>query len=630
MYARVAPALKLPRAMPDFFDYLVPVEWEKKILIGSIVRIVWRNRPIVGVVFALSDEAEFDPKKIRAISGLVANERYPEDVLSAMHTTAEECFIPLANVVESFLPVIPKRYKLTEATTPSSVNPARALESTKRLVASYTNAQEKYSRATDVAKDALCRHQSAIIIVPHADEVPDAAQACREAIGEEPIIIHGDLSAGAKWKAWLACASGEAVVVIGTRVASCAPVTSLGAVIVVESESIDHRQYDQNPRYDARNILRARAEMTGADLIFLSVAPRTEEYARTKESAWTFEVSAIPPTQTPIIATIGKAKTKEESVLSNVAIDAISNALQSGKKAILLLNRKGMASAVICNDCSRALRCARCKGVEAGYGSELRCGRCGTSRPVPTVCPACAGPTLKTLGFGTAALPKIIHTLFPQAKTVVVDADNPPVDATIVSADIIIGTQLLLHRLIEKPHALCIGTAITILADDLFISSGYRATENAWRLMRMLTSSITEPDGKAIVQTIEAPDSPNGQETGDRRLMALMQPPEVFYREELASRKAAAFPPCGEVVAVIVAEATSAKANERTREFIENIRRNAPGIRVTGPIAPRTPYRHGKWRSVAVIHGAESPAVRAILRSLPETFLIDVDPEYLG
>src|SRR5690606_22122352 len=88
-------------------------------------------------------------------------------------------------------------------------------------------------------------------------------------------------------------------------------------------------------------------------------------------------------------------------MISRRLLDALDRALSRGEQAVLFINRRGMASFLLCRECGHVPRCGNCEvsltlHQAAGEGAgSLRCHYCDGRAPHPSRCPECGGPYLR-------------------------------------------------------------------------------------------------------------------------------------------------------------------------------------------------------------------------------------------
>lgn len=451
---------------------------------------------------------------------------------------------------------------------------------------------------------------------------------------EAVALCHGDLTPAkyrAAWRAILSAGGGSASggdegprIVLGTRPAITAPIRNLGGIVILECDSRDLKQYDQNPRFDARTAALRRAETASADLLLMARAPRTEEYALVG-NGFAFSEEPVKDAPAVLVNASGPAGRLEGGTLTPAAIERLERAWRDGKKALVFHNRRGSGRVVACRDCRRLLRCAVCDMPSVPHGEDLHCHHCGAQAAMPAVCPSCGGPRLALSGAGTASLEAFLGKRFPETIVARVDADDlgSGPGASFADAGILIGTNALLHRLSEtRGHVGQFGAAIITSLEDLLGHPGFRTAEDAWRLVRAVRD-IASADGVDVLLQSVDPD--------EQRIRRMLLPYRAFADSELAARRELGYPPFGTLVAIIASGDTEDIARGKAARLTDVLRKNAQtGTTVNGPLRPGTPYRHGKWRSVVAIKCPSlDGALERAISTLPDEFIVDRDPEYL-
>ena len=105
--------------------------------------------------------------------------------------------------------------------------------------------------------------------------------------------------------------------------------------------------------------------------------------------------------------------------LSAPLLAALGKLADGGGKAILLLNRRGVAPALHCRACGLTLRCPDCDVSLTLHGDgRLHCHHCGRREPAPELCPACGAAEVARLGAGTERLEEELAERLPGAGAV--------------------------------------------------------------------------------------------------------------------------------------------------------------------------------------------------------------------
>jgi len=620
MYAKVIPAVRLPKSFGEY-DYAVPEQYRAHVQRGSWVVVPWRGRPVDALVTAVTKKPAIDPSKVKEMIGFGALQPVDEDLIRIPELISRNCFVSPTSAVKAFLPVTPKTKVITEVQKSGSSEVQKFGDSVNQLII-YDSPREKLARALKLVTEAT-KNGSVIVITPHRDEVEPLVQALRKAITEIPVVpLHGAMTGPALRRAWQQLLAEPKAIAVGTRLTALAPVHRPALFLILEADSADLRQYDQNPRYDARDVARWRAESSGAAVALLSHAPRLEEYILAQNDDCKLEAAEQP--NSAILIDIAGNPRGSDNPLSPAITARIEDSLRTGKKVLLFHNRLGSAGALFCRDCGRVFRCPACKIAVTVLERTLRCGRCGLEGPTPTTCPDCSSANLGQVGLGTEAMVPALQQIFPEQKIDSYDSAKPTEERgrALQEADIVIGTRLLLHDVAESGPSDCWGCIVATDLDELLSHPGFRVTEDAWRTVRIMQDIAQTADAELLLQTVD-PENP--------KIRRLLDNFETFMAREAEDRRLVGYPPSGELITITVRADNAELAERSAKQFRTQAEQAVPGITLAGPLRHSRPYRDGKWRSVIAIKTATiSEPLTALLKSLPKEYIIDRNPESVG
>jgi primosomal protein N' (replication factor Y) len=632
-YASVIPAVRFPKGTDGIFDYTVPDALAPFMQRGAWVVVPWRGKTVDGIVAEVKNERPTGvTAEIKEIAGLGSPVAPDPTLADTLLYVARRYFCSAGTVAKAVVPSTPKtkRYSAENAAAAQRRGPRPTSHKDHRTIREVVRYADPSWRDTETVV-TLAPHvnegRDALVIVPHAADAARMTDVLRAAFENADVVpVHGGLTAPQYRKAWHALLDAErATIAVGTRLAVFAPVRDLAAVVVHESDSPDLKQYDQNPRYDARSVAAKRALAADADMVFMSHGPRTEERAL-DQVGFTFREQQLQDDVPVLVDVNGKHNDADVAPLSLPVIEAIKTALHGQKRVVVLHNRRGEASALLCRECGHVFRCPRCEVAYAVHETTLRCHRCGDMRNVPTSCEKCGAGELRAFGIGTAGLESALARAFPDARIGRVDADKRDDDRTIPAGDIIVGTRALIHDIAESGDvAKDWGCAVATSLDDLLAHAGFRAGEEAWRTVRTLRDIAAISGGTCLLQTVD-PENP--------KIRALVESDEAHADRETDARKDAGYPPFGTLIAVTVVAPHQADAERNAKTLADSLRREFGGaheLSVTGPIKPTQAFRHGKHRRIVVIKCAElTERLAETLLALPEACIIDRDPESLS
>jgi primosomal protein N' (replication factor Y) len=473
--------------------------------------------------------------------------------------------------------------------------------------------------------------RSAILLVPELSGVAQLVDRVAAIAGDEVVALHSGLSGGERHDAWRRILRGEARVVVGTRSAVMAPLADLGLIVVDEAHDGAYKS-DRTPRLDARWAARRRARLTGARLVLGTATPDVVTVSRARggmvERVHLRErrVGAAPSVE--VVDLREELAQGNRSIFSRVLTDALSALRPGTDQAILLINRRGAATFVLCRDCGESVRCPDCDlpYVFHSSGGRLRCHHCGRTAAPPDACPRCGSRRIRYFGAGTQRVEAELRSRFPRLRVGRLDSDVLAAgrgyetvydDFAAGAFDVLVGTQLAAKGL-DLPSVVL---AAVIAADITLNLPDYLAPERTFQLLAQVAGRAGRGPmpGRVVIQTY-AP-------THYAVKAAAAMDVDAFADEELPRRRLLGYPPASVLARLLVADADRERAEARGREAAEAV--SLPGVEALGPLPAYVPKRAGRWRMQVVVR-AETEELRArALELVPPGVAIDVDPESL-
>jgi primosomal protein N' (replication factor Y) (superfamily II helicase) len=476
----------------------------------------------------------------------------------------------------------------------------------------------------------------ALILVPEIALALPLVDRLRADLRAEVVIFHSGLGEGERADAWRQIRAGAAEVVVGTRIAVLAPLPDVGLVIVDEEHDAAYKS-DRMPRIQARDLAVTLGRLAGAAVILGSATPSVETYGLARRGHYrrctlTDRAAGAAPAVELVDLRAELAAGNRGLVSERLA--ALIAALDpgAGDRAILVINRRGAASAVLCRDCGHVQACPECTRplVYHQAGMTLRCHHCGAAAPMVARCPACGSPRIRFLGGGTERLESEVKARFPGLRVGRLDRDvverrgaaERLIDAFSEGRlDVLVGTSLVTKGL-DVPEVTLVGI---VSADIALTLPDERAAERTYQLMVQAIGRAGRGDrrGRAVIQTYQ-PDHPaiRAVVAGDA---------DAFYTAELALREQFGAPPFGRTVKLTVGAEDRDAARAEGRAMAERLRARAAGmpspISIAGPAPAYVPRRGGRWRFNLVLRGADPVALLGGDPGPP--WSVDVDPESL-
>ncbi len=394
--------------------------------------------------------------------------------------------------------------------------------------------------------DAVLRAgRQALLLVPEIALTPQLEAMVRDRFpGASITSLHSGLNESGRLDHWLAAQSGQARIILGTRLAVFAPLPQLGLIVVDEEHDASYKQMD-GLRYSARDLAVVRARQRGVPIVLGSATPALETYYNAKNGRYQLltlphRINAAPPR-------IDYISTREEKLadgLSPRLLAAIAVRLERGEQSLVFINRRGYAPVLMCHACGWLSSCHRCSAQLVLHlrDRHLRCHHCGHQSPIPATCPECGNAELAPVGQGTQRVETALVQHFPRARILRIDRDSTrPRHAWQTmrrqiherEVDILVGTQILAKGH-DFPHLNLVGV---LNADSLLYSADFRAPERLFALLTQVAGRAGRGDaqGEVLIQT-EFPQHP---------LYTALRSQDYAYfaRNLLAERRQAGFPP---------------------------------------------------------------------------------------
>ena len=637
-YASIYP-LVTARAVARAFTY----EVEDGVGKGAIVVMPFGRRRARGIVVSLEEGPPegFEALPVEKVVGQV-----PPALVDLALWLADYYGSTPARALALVAPEMPKRRKeqappaerqsLSGEDEPASLLPEQR-EATDRIVAALDSGEggafllygptgsgktEVYLQACAAA---LERGLATILLVPEISLAPQTVGRVRARFGELVAILHSGLTDAERRDERERIASGEARIVVGARSAVFAPLRGLGLVIVDEEHDASYKQ-DSDPRYDARTLAVKRATLEGAVAVFGSATPRPESWAALERLELGGRVGAeLPPVR------VVDLRREAGYPLSAPLLAELRAVAESRGKAILLLNRRGIAPALHCRACGSTIRCPDCDvALVLHRDGVLYCHHCGHHQPEPDSCPRCGSVELARLGAGTQWLERSLAREFPDLVPIRLDADTASSPELMADA---------LRRFSETPGAVLLGTqmvakghhftgvelAAVIDADWALSMPDFRAEERTFQLITQLAGrSGRDAPGRVIVQTFQP----------DARPISYAARHDVrrFLDEELERRRDLGYPPERHLVRIVVSGLTW----EPVERALTELAAGMPEVDLLGPAQLlRLRRRHrgqltaktDRPRAVATRAAALLAAAAPAMRRAGLTAVVDVDPQ---
>ncbi len=502
---------------------------------------------------------------------------------------------------------------------------------------------EVYIRAI---RSALARGRQAILLVP---EIALTTQVVHRLASRfrDVAVIHSGLTGVQRSLTWAAIARGDKKVVIGTRSAVFAPCPDLGVVVVDEEQEGSYKN-QQAPRFHTRDVAIRRAQMAGVPVVLGSATPALETWHNCERLPH-FErvtlhnrIAGLPmPGVEFVNMQVEQQERRGVHLLSRPMEEGLRRTLADGRQAVLLLNRRGYASYLVCSRCRTPIVCPNCRSNMVFHQTtgKAKCHHCSSRMVVPVRCgdPGCGG-TLIRFGMGTQRVEEELRVKFPDARIARADSDaltKVEQYEQIVGEfearriDVLIGTQMVAKGL-DFPYVSFVGV---INADIGRSTPDFRADERTFQMITQVAGRAgrATAGGSVIVQSLEEP-TPTLRRAGKHDY-------EGFVQEQLPLRKKFGWPPFSRLARVIVSAATDSEAQGEARRLATAIRdhitTHALKADVLGPQSAPLARMRNRYRYDFLVRSPDASRLLETMERLrqdkvltPNTplALVDVDP----
>lgn len=485
-----------------------------------------------------------------------------------------------------------------------------------------------------------------LVLVPEINLTPQLEARFRSRLSQFPLVtLHSNLSESERLQNWLAASTGDAKIVIGTRLSVFTPMPHLKMIIMDEEHDTSYKQQD-GMRYHARDVAIMRAKQLNIPIVLGSATPSLESWANAKNHKAQKQVygllslhqRAVENAVLPRIFCIDTAKSPTENGLSPLLVNAMRERLNRGEQSLLFINRRGYAPVLHCNACQWVAPCMRCSARLVVHLSQkrLKCHHCGHEQKIPLQCPSCGNPDLYPAGQATQRLEQTLHTLFPTARIARVDRDSMRNKDALMELltqvhhqeiDILVGTQMLAKGH-DFPNLTLVGVIDT---DSALYSPDFRASERLFAQLMQVAGRAgrAEKPGEVLIQTAFPQHA---------LFDALRAQDYVRFADELLlERQAMQFPPAS-YFALLRAESNKYSEVETFLHLARNAARNANSeVMIYDVVRPQMERLKGMERAQLLLQANTRVALQRLLKTwIPEIkgFLLankvrwslDIDP----
>lgn len=430
--------------------------------------------------------------------------------------------------------------------------------------------------------------RGAILLVPEIALTPQMVRQVKSRFQTGVAVLHSGLTNSQKYDEWRRIIRGQATIVVGARSSIFAPIRDLGLVIIDEEHETTYKQSD-TPRYHAREVAIWRCHYHQAPLLLGSATPSLESRSRAQVGRYQHlrlpeRVNGRPLPPVTLVDMTKEMAQQTTDELSSVLKDKIADRLAKGQQIVLLLNRRGYASYMLCRECGQVIQCPRCDISLTYHKHEhrLKCHYCDYQSPVPDRCPNCHSDYLRTFGLGTQKIEELLNQHFPTARIIRMDMDTTRKKGQHEAlldrfrrheADILLGTQMIAKGLDFETVTL-VGV---INADTALNLPDFRAGEKTFQLLTQVAGRTGRGrfEGEVLIQTYNP----------DHYVMQLAQQHdyESFFYYEMKRRHLGHYPPYFYTTLITISSKYQAKAQAMSHQVKQALLASGAPIEILGP-----------------------------------------------
>lgn len=654
----ITPLIKIPFDRDQFFYYLS----DEKLPAGSLVSVPLFKKNVVGVVIE-NKNTSFPDKKIilKKIDKVLEKNFLTAKQLALANYISNYYFVSLGIVLKNFVPkrVSEKNKKKMPCPEKQEIITAKKITLTDEQTQAVKSISQKNkshfllfgpagSGKTEVYIHSILELKKQnpknqfLILVPEKTLTPQALERYGEYFPKKEIaLLSSNLSSGAFFANWQKIKSGEARIIIGTRMAVFAPFQKLALIVIDEEQDMSFKQWEMNPRYDARTVAEELTHLHNCKLVRGSATPSIETYFKTQQKQYellTLSSSYSPKNTTTqkVHSTVELVDMKKERWMKNYSCiskklkSEIAYALKNKLQTILFINRQGMSNFSVCKSCKTVLKCPDCNRALIYVNSgEYKCSHCTfISSAIPS-CSKCQGIEFGNVGLGTQKVEKEVQNFFPGARILRLDSskskekDFQKIAYTKFSSglvDILIGTQM-----ITKGWDLPLMELVSVIdADNMFTLPDFRIEEKAWQDLVQLSGRVSRPGakfpGRIIIQTYHP----------ENKLLNLVVQNNftAFYQKELPDRELLHYPPFGKIAKLVIEDYNQKKVLAESKRVFALLIKADSECTISAPADCFVPKIRRKYRQQMIIKFQKQlpEKISSVLKSLPAGWIIDIDP----
>lgn len=439
-----------------------------------------------------------------------------------------------------------------------------------------------------LSKYVINSGKTVLMLVPEISLTPMMVNAFKHKFGKTVAIIHSKLLPGERYDEYRRILNDEVKIVVGARSAVFAPLEKIGLIILDEEHDASYKQ-ESKPRYQTIQIARLRGQYHHCPVILGSATPSLESYSRALKDVYDLyklpkRINQYPLPKIELINMAEEIRKQNYSIFSQAMKQKIQQCLDRDEQVILLLNKRGYATFVRCNECGEVIKCPHCDVTLTYHKNDhkLRCHYCEYQIDMLSSCPSCQAKNLKLVGTGTQKIEEQLETVFKGAKVIRYDVDTTKQKG---------GHQKLLERFEKKDGNILLGTQMiakgldfenvtfvgVLTADASLNIPDFRANERTFQLLEQVAgrSGRGRKEGTVMIQTYNP----------EHFVLQCVKEHDYlrFFKEEMEFRKLAVYPPYVHLVSILIQGNNEQTVIESAKAIKIYLKNQLNGVMILGP-----------------------------------------------
>ncbi|HKI77462.1 MAG TPA: primosomal protein N' [Ignavibacteriaceae bacterium] len=502
----------------------------------------------------------------------------------------------------------------------------------------------------ELIKNVLDKKRTALILVPEISLTPQITSRLFNNFGEIVTVIHSRMSIGERYDSWRKILKGKYKVVIGARSALFAPLKNIGIIIIDEEHDSSYKQFENAPKYQARDSAIILAKHNNCPIILGSATPSVESMYNALSGK--YKLLELPervdnaklPEIELVNVSVERKKKKMENIFSRFLLDKIEDRLKKKEGVIILQNRRGFSTQVFCDDCSEIETCENCSVPLVYHVNKniLRCHYCGFIKGVPHACTNCGSLSIKYFGTGTERVEDELEYFYPNARIRRIDSDSISRKSSLSKiligfargdTDILVGTQMVSKGL-DFSRVTLVGV---IAAETTLWLPDFRADERTFQLLTQVSGRAgrSKIKGEVVIQT---------QDDKNFTLQKVVSNDyNGLYQKEINDREKMGYPPFTRIALIETKDLDEIKAKGAITDFYNELKSYDKFLKIMEPATAIIARLKGHYRfhilikSVKEVDPGGAILRKAILNSYTEfnrksrfrdvKLIFDIDPQ---